>query len=171
LIFSHSNFSSNFLSKAIKQSNQTKQSTNQPKMKFIVKNTQTKKTKKIKFIVKELSVEERQKRASIYTNKYWSQHIEEYYKLRDEVYNTIKYEDYEEIENYEELVDEMRDMVITLQKSRTKDDYCFSDEFKSRMNDIIKIIYDNWYYEDETKEKLADNFGYYLMTNQISTTF
>ena len=144
-----------------------------PKMKFIVKNKQTtslaKKTKKIKFIVKELSVEEKQIRASLNANKYWAKHINEYNKLKEEVYNTIKYEDYEEIDDYENLVDEMREMALALQKSRSKDDYCFSNEFKSRMNDLIKIIYDNWYYEDETKEKLTDNFGYYLLANQIST--
>ena len=119
--------------------------------------------------MKELSVEEKQIRASLNANKYWAKHINEYNKLKEEVYNTIKYEDYEEIDDYENLVDEMREMALALQKSRSKDDYCFSNEFKSRMNDLIKIIYDNWYYEDETKEKLTDNFGYYLLANQIST--
>ena len=144
-------------------------------MKFVLKNptskVEVKTKKKIKFIVKKPTIEELQIRATNQSIKYWSQHIEDYYKLRDNVYETIKYEDYEEIDDYENLVDEMRDMAISLQKTRSKYDYCFSEEFKNRMNDIIKIIWDNYYYEDETKEKLADNFGYYLMANQLSTTF
>ena len=44
-----------------------------------------------------------------------------------------------------------------------------TNHIKEKMNDIIEIIWDeeNIYYEEEEKSKLADNFGYYLMANQI----
>ncbi len=126
-------------------------------MKFIIKTTEQPK-KKVKFVVK-------QKKPTIdYDYKY----------IKEQVYETITYEDYFMMDNSKfgdsrDLVDLMRCMAIRLQMAKSIEEDCFSTYFKEKMNDIMEIIWDeeNIYYEDEEKSKLSDNFGYYLMANQI----
>ena len=126
-------------------------------MKLIIKKTEQPK-KKVKFVVK-------QKKPTIdYDYKY----------IKEQVFETITYEDYYMMEyskfgDSHDLVDLMRSMAIKLQMAKSIEEDCFTTEFKEKMNDIIEIIWDeeNIYYEEEEKSKLADNFGYYLMANQI----
>ena len=100
----------------------------------------------------------------------------EYFKRIRAMYDEgLMFEKYNDLGWHDSIIwdHEMREMALALQKSRSKDDYCFSNEFKSRMSDLIKIIYDSWYFDDSITEKqlekITNNFGYYLLANQIST--